>query len=209
MLEGVLAPRVLRRRHLDHDTAEAPDVDATSIRIRFDNLWRHPMHRPNGREGLCGHVALRAAEVGELHTEVHVYKQVGAFEVSMDHRGLVVVQEIEAFEDPTRRFPQHGSLQWAKLVEPRAEGPAGYVFKIDVEVLADVVVAITPHDVRMLQALANLELSPQGVTVGPFAVVLFAEASLLHGYDLTRLRELRLEHVAEGTETDVAAAGPL
>mmetsp|Transcript_36102 Transcript_36102/g.116761 ORF Transcript_36102/g.116761 Transcript_36102/m.116761 type:complete len:275 (+) Transcript_36102:528-1352(+) len=199
VVKGVRAPRPLRRRHLQHGAAQAPDVSLAPVSILVqDDFGSHPRNRAHGREGGGGAVLLGAAEVGELHAEVRRgEEEVRALDVAVDHRRAAAVQVVEPCDSTERGLLQQLRVQGAVLLEDAGDGSTCHVLHEDEQSAVYNLLAQVADDVRVLQAPADVQLDLE------FFYSFLARIARLARHSLFNRKDAAILHVlgpADGAE---------
>mmetsp|Transcript_56295 Transcript_56295/g.164534 ORF Transcript_56295/g.164534 Transcript_56295/m.164534 type:complete len:240 (-) Transcript_56295:1154-1873(-) len=111
VVEGLRAPRLLRRRHLDDRAPQAPDVRLPPEAVLLlDHLRGHPGYGAHGREGLRVHGALGAAKVCKLQVKLEPDEDVGCLDVAVHYGRAPRVQVAQALSQPARALLQEGAI---------------------------------------------------------------------------------------------------
>mmetsp|Transcript_50482 Transcript_50482/g.127237 ORF Transcript_50482/g.127237 Transcript_50482/m.127237 type:complete len:280 (-) Transcript_50482:512-1351(-) len=207
VVECPIAPRLLRRDHLDHGAAETPDVGLAAVAsLLADDLRRHPWHRAERRERLRVVATFGATEIGQLDAKFEVHQHVGTLDIPVNDGRRPSVQVVQTLQHAERRLPERRTREWSEFAEDGRDRAAGHILEVDEEVLVCVVVAQVADNVWVAKGLTDLKLAGEPIPI--LAIVALVEQGLLHCENLQRSRVEGFEDSAEGAGPNCLPTSP-
>mmetsp|Transcript_47317 Transcript_47317/g.112460 ORF Transcript_47317/g.112460 Transcript_47317/m.112460 type:complete len:210 (-) Transcript_47317:392-1021(-) len=136
------------------------------------------------------------------------HQDVGALDISVEHRGILSMQVRQALQQVSGISRGQALLEGSELLQHTGHGAADHVLHVDEETFVNVVMPQVRHDAGMLQLGADLDLVLQGVLELHIRSVRGVNQDLLDREELAAPLVQGLEDVAQGAPTQILSPHP-